>query len=759
MAYEDLLKDSSFPLDNKNYFNLTITDLNISTLYPLEFRWKYEDGSFGPWSAVKSITTPAETAPSTPNLGVSDVVGGNGYIKITWNGNDSNGNPIQNIDRVNIHISGGTFGIGTQVVDFFKTAGVKTIVAAPGTYIVQLKAITVSGSTSFFSLSRTVDVVGTENVITNPEDPSTPTASAGKSTLLVAWDGKNSSNTDFTAGSFFGAKVYVGTTSTFTPSDNNWVHTLNFANGYNQVSIPVGTVINKSTSLKLEYNTNYYVKIGTLNQNFETTGNFISASGTPVNISYVNPDELGSGILRADSYVQAGPTNGQKVILSGGAEPFAIYGSDGTTKLLSFQSQLGGVGKLSIIGSGTFTGDISAATGTLTNALNIGTSSGGLYPFSVSSSGVLRAISGTIGGLTLAADGIQNSSGSFKIDTDGKARFGSGPYIDISPTLGIYHSAGTFSLSPSGTLSLTGTITALNGGSIGGWTVSGNTLTGGNITLNAGSGKISIGNTAASHIELDNTNGIRHMNNTAATGNFTLSTAGDLSIKGTIEATSGYIGTSSSGWYVDSIGIRNTQYLGSADTFFYSPRSFSDNDVVLQIGSTANFSVTKAGVLRAQNAEISGTLVANQVAINPTNYWNSSSFNVSAASLSTGTINLEAATITDYADDYASGDAENDLSGIISSNTVVSSVILNSSGVSIKNIPALRGVTSQGLSLTASNTNNYLYKMGKAARQRMLVQDPYDKKVYRGLAVYYGARTSTPGAGTGHTGDLWVSWS
>lgn len=758
MAYQDLLKDSSVVDTNTDYFNITITDLNPSTLYPIQFRYKFNDNTYGPWSAVKSITTPAETVPSTPNLGITDVIGGNGYIKVIWNGNDSNGSPILNIDRVEVHISGGTFGIGTQVADFFKTAGVKTIAAAPGTYIVQLKAVALSGSSSFFSLSRTVDVVGTENVITDPEDPSIPIASEGKSSLIVSWDGKNSSNIDFTSGSFFGAKVYVGTSSSFTPSDNNWVHTLNFANGYNQVSIPVGTVINKSTGNTLSYETDYYVKIGTLNQDFETTGNFVSASGTPVSISYVNPDEIGSGILRADSYIQAGATDGQRVVLSGGQEPFVIYGSDGTTKLLEFESEVGGVGKLNIKGSGTFTGDISAATGTLKNALNIGAQSGGLYPFSVSSTGVLRAVSGIVGGLTLAADGIQNSTGSFKIDDTGKARFGSSSYIDISPTLGIYNSAGTFSLATNGTLSLQGSITA-TGGTIGGWSVIGNTLTGGNVTLNAGSGKISIGNTSGSHIELDNSSGLRHMNNTTATGNFTLTTSGDLSIKGTIEATSGYIGTSTDGWYLDTIGIRNTQYQGSADTFFYSPRSFSDNDVVLQIGSTANFSVTKAGVLRAQNAEISGTLVANQVAINASNYWNSSSFNVSAASLSTGTITLDAATITSYAEDYASGDTENDLSGIVSSTSVVSSIVLNSSGVSIKNIPSLRGVTSQGLSLTAANTNNYLYGMGKAARQRMLVQDPYDKKVYRGLAVYYGARTSTPGAGTGHTGDLWVSWA
>jgi flagellar hook assembly protein FlgD len=307
MAYEDLLKDTSVQSSDPGYFLVTITDLDPLKLYPLQLRWKYNDNTFGPWSAVKSITTPTETVPSTPNLGVSDVVGGNGYIKITWDGNDSSGNPIQNIDRVNIHISGGTFGVGTQVVDFFKTEGTKTIVAAPGTYIVQLKSITVANTTSFFSLSRTVEVTGTEEIISDPEDPSAPTLTAGKASIIVSWDGKNSSNTNFTAGSFFGAKVYIGKTSSFTPSENNWVHTLNFANGSNQVSIGVGTVIDKSTSELLDFDTNYYIKIGTLNANGETTGNFISATGNPIQVEKTAFSEIEAGILSADAYIQAGP--------------------------------------------------------------------------------------------------------------------------------------------------------------------------------------------------------------------------------------------------------------------------------------------------------------------------------------------------------------------------------------------------------------------------------------------------------------------
>ena len=118
MAYEDLLKDSSSPLDNKNYFNLTITDLNISTFYPLQFRWKYEDGTFGPWSAVKSITTSGESFPNVPStLTVANNTPG--YLQITWDGNTSTGTALTNFDRVDIYVNGAPFDSSKAALSFF----------------------------------------------------------------------------------------------------------------------------------------------------------------------------------------------------------------------------------------------------------------------------------------------------------------------------------------------------------------------------------------------------------------------------------------------------------------------------------------------------------------------------------------------------------------------------------------------------------------------------------------------------------------
>lgn len=118
MAYEDLLKDTSESKDDGNYFLVTITDLDLGTAYPLQFRWKNKNGTLGAWSSVKTFVSEYATIPSEPNLAVGDVVGGAGFIKVTWDGNNALSTAASNFDRVNVHISGSTFGDGTKPAGF-----------------------------------------------------------------------------------------------------------------------------------------------------------------------------------------------------------------------------------------------------------------------------------------------------------------------------------------------------------------------------------------------------------------------------------------------------------------------------------------------------------------------------------------------------------------------------------------------------------------------------------------------------------------
>jgi hypothetical protein len=491
MAYEDLLKDNSVAVENGNYFILTITDLDLNENYPIQFRWKYQDGSYGLWSASKLLTTIGETLPGSPNLSLTDVVGGDGFIQITWNGNDKSGRPVTDIDRVDIFIDGAPFD-GTKPAGSFKTAGTQTIVAPSGQYAVALYAISNYGNKSAVSDAQSVLVIKSGQSILNPENPTVPAVKSGLASVIVEWDGKKNDGlggaVDFTSGSFAGAKIFIGTSPTFTPTDNNWVHTLNFANGSNKASIGVGTVIDKSSGATLQYNTPYYIKMDTVNAIGTANGQPVSASNNPVTVSKLPASEISTGILTADASVTAGVSGGQRVVISGGSSPFIIYGTDGTTKLLEYVAS-GTAGTLAIKGSGTFTGTIDVGSGNdifkadPSIGIWLGNSNFLNAPFAVSKSGYLTATYGEIGGWQIAGSYLQNIYGTLKINsgTDPSIYLGSasGAHIRMAPDSITHYNGGSptgkFTLTTSnGNVSLSGDITA-------GSRITGAEISGGNI--------------------------------------------------------------------------------------------------------------------------------------------------------------------------------------------------------------------------------------------------------------------------------------
>lgn len=110
--------------------------------------------------------------------------------------------------------------------------------------------------------------------------------------------------------------------------------------------------------------------------------------------------------------------------------------------------------------------------------------------------------------------------------------------------------------------------------------------------------------------------------------------------------------------------------------------------------------------------------------------------------------------------------------------TATSKLELTPSGITIENIPGIgNGLTALGtLEFGGSgvpdayitqyrsqgyttSTNGPSYNYGVAARYRAIIADPYDNnKLKRGFGIYYGTRTTAPGASTGFVGDIWVSW-
>jgi hypothetical protein len=609
MAYEDLIKDTSQSFENGNYFILTITDLDVNQPYPVQFRWKNKDGSFSKWGAAKTLITPAESDPATPRLQTADVVGGAGFLTVTWDGKNSSGTDLTNIDRVDIYIDGPPFD-GTRPTDNFKLAGTKTFVAPAGAYTVTLVAVSRLGTISPTSSAITKTVTSVSNPVATPEDPSEPTLTAGLASIIVSWNGKRSNGNDFTAGAFSGAKVYIGTSSTFTPSADNWVHSLNFANGNNQVSIGVGTVINKTSGATLQYGTPYFIKLRTVNASGTETSTAIASNPTSVTVDKLPASEIKTGILAADASITAGASSGARVVMSGASSPFIIYGTDGTTKLLEFIG--GSTGTLAITGSSTFSGNLSVGSGNSifkaepATGMWLGNATESSAPFSVSNNGVIRATSGTIGGWHLGSAVLQNASSNptIRLSTSGiTAGSTSSAYVDISAD-GITHrnsngtASGRFTLTTGSSPSLTvnGSITAstfsLSGSGGDSWSSggafqfggtagirysgSGNIVigsSGNTVTINTSTGAVSVANITASQFSIDSNN---YWNSTGfRTGNSTnyleyVSSTGVLTVTGQISRDANNYWNSTG--FRAGDGVSFLRYVSSTSTLTVSGR-------------------------------------------------------------------------------------------------------------------------------------------------------------------------------------------
>jgi len=542
------------PNIDSNYFTVTAKGLELDSLYNFQFQWVYADGTVGPWSPSVILFTPTEGVPDAPSVAVPST--STGYIPVTLTTF-----PL-NALRVDVKITGGDFGDGTKTAYSFFSAGTTTIPASAGVYYVELYTVTPTGIDGTPTSAFTITVSDNTIPVLSPETPDAPTAKAGLASVIVEWNGKKTGGVDFTTGSFAGAKVFIGTTAGFTPSADNWVHTLNFANGSNKVSIGVGSVINKTAGTLLAYGTPYYVKIDTINANGVANNNPIAASGVPVTVSKLPASEISTGTITADNSITAGVSGGQRVVISGSAAPFIIYGTDGTTKLLEYVTS-GTTGSLAIKGSGTFTGSLEIGSGNNifkadpSVGIWLGNAAFASADFSVSTTGILKANAGKIGDWTITSNQITSGGTDYISLIPGTPRISivktsSTPgTITIDPIDGI---KGTnFQVTPAGNL------TATNA-----------EFTGGKITVNAGVDNIIV---IGKGVEGSN-NGIyiNPNNYWYGTGLFSVGNATNkmvwnntkLSITGEVNATSGYIGSSTLGWEIGEIGVGSGLYGISA---------------------------------------------------------------------------------------------------------------------------------------------------------------------------------------------------
>jgi hypothetical protein len=181
--YQDLLKDTSQSYDNGDYFIVTIPGLIPGTIYPLEFRWKYKDGTFGEhWSAVKTITAPSESVPQPPSPAV--VTYSQGIITVKWDGKNSTGGTYPaTLDKIEVYIKWAADADNLYISkgSIPATGGSINIPVLPGDYNIKLRSVSKTGAWSGFN-----QVV---NVTAKADAPIVPTS------IVPAWSG-----TDFTIG-------------------------------------------------------------------------------------------------------------------------------------------------------------------------------------------------------------------------------------------------------------------------------------------------------------------------------------------------------------------------------------------------------------------------------------------------------------------------------------------------------------------------------------------------------------------------------
>lgn len=206
-------------------------------------------------------------------------------------------------------------------------------------------------------------------------------------------------------------------------------------------------------------------------------------------------------------------------------------------------------------------------------------------PFAVSNAGVLRAVSGTVGGWTLATDKL--SAG-----TDAN-------YIGFAPATGIQLGDSTFADAPF-SVTPAGVVKAISG-TIGGWTLAATKLSAG---------------TDADYIGFEPSVGIQLGDSTFADAPFSVTKAGVLkatsaTITGAITASSGSVGSFTIGTYL---------YTGSKTAYNDANAGVHLGSDGIGIGNNV-FTVSAVGALVATSATITGVITANTGKIGGANGW------------------------------------------------------------------------------------------------------------------------------------------
>ena len=499
MAYKDLLKDTSEIKEDGNYFLVTVTDLEPAKTYPIQFRWQYKDKTFSEWSSVKKLILPGESGVPVPYVPIGNFTAAPGQIIITWNGTDTTGATMVGVDRVNVYLEdiNDTFGDGSDPVSFFKEKGTISIAVPAGTYNVTLRSVTTRGTISNATTPVTLTVEGGTPI----EAPTLPTglsASSAPFALTVSWTGAYASQT---FSGFKSINVYASTTnlgsSTTTNLSSKLVGSMTVDQTSNKITVGLD-VLKQVLSLTSQqtYDSSIYLYYLAVN-----------ANGVPY---------------------QVGGTTTYTRINSTAIAPTKANLIDLTNGLISIENLVAGNGQFQ---SWLRTGTAGSSRIELSSA-NVNSTEAGGYA--------------VLSGLT-----VYNSANApvFRADLSGNVAFGGYTPADIASisgtASGAAETAGTANTNASTALQKTVNLDT-----------DGSVKAPVNVPVGKGaiySGKTSYG--SATKGWYLGYNGENAVINIGTDTNFVKWDGTQLLIEGTINATDGYIGSSTNGWTINEYGI------------------------------------------------------------------------------------------------------------------------------------------------------------------------------------------------------------
>lgn len=142
-------------MSETNYFIKPVTNLFPGTVYNFQFRWKYDDGTYGEWSATKSVLTDGTAKVESPTkaTGLTATEGAFSLV-VSWNGTYENNDQFLGFKAINIYASTSNLGASTTTNLLSNLVGSMTVDAVKNSVTVtneNLKGVLSLDSTTIYT--------------------------------------------------------------------------------------------------------------------------------------------------------------------------------------------------------------------------------------------------------------------------------------------------------------------------------------------------------------------------------------------------------------------------------------------------------------------------------------------------------------------------------------------------------------------------------------------------------------------------------